>query len=404
MFEGESGKKKILFFAEAVTLAHVARPAMLAAGLDNSQFEVLFASDPRYNRLFPGLTSIQHDIWSISSSEFTDALAKGKPVYSSEVLTRYVRDDLALIEKLQPDVIVGDFRLSLSISARISGIPYLSISNFYWSPLARQSYPVPELPMVGILGLPLSQQLFNLFRPAAFALHTLPLNRVRREFGLKSLGYNLSQVYTDSDVLLFADIPELASGLTLAKHHHFIGPLLWSPEGHYPAWWDDIDDSIPSIYISLGSSGDSSLLPRIINALKYLPVQLLVTTSGKSAPDIVADNLFMADYLPGAAATAQSQLLIGNGGSISTYQAIECGVPTIGIAGNLDQHLNMAAVESQEAGIRMRSDRLDVTVLRNTVIKLLEPGNTNSGISRLQSGLSKSNPQQAFLQIIKGLV
>jgi len=45
-------RMRILFMAEAVTLAHVARPAVLAQGLNPSDYEVHFAWDPRFANLF----------------------------------------------------------------------------------------------------------------------------------------------------------------------------------------------------------------------------------------------------------------------------------------------------------------------------------------------------------------
>ena len=53
-----------------------------------------------------------------------------------------------MIREVEPDVVVGDFRLSLSVSARVAGVPYLAITNAYWSPYARQRFPLPELPVV----------------------------------------------------------------------------------------------------------------------------------------------------------------------------------------------------------------------------------------------------------------
>jgi len=82
-------KPKILFVAEAVTLAHVARPAVLANGLDHDVYEVTFATDPRYNELFPELSDYRRDIWSIPSEDFLNALAKGSPLYSKRILERY---------------------------------------------------------------------------------------------------------------------------------------------------------------------------------------------------------------------------------------------------------------------------------------------------------------------------
>ncbi|NHN36751.1 glycosyl transferase family 1 [Pseudomaricurvus alcaniphilus] len=393
MSENTKRKPRVLFIAEAVTLAHVARMAVLAQGLEQDGFEVCFAADPRYNKLFPGLPADCREIWSIASADFTRALAQGRPVYSSAILERYVEDDLALIDSVRPDYIVGDFRLSLSVSARLRQVPYLSVSNFYWSPLANLACPIPEHPLVGLLGLSVAQFLFSLVRPVAFAHHAAPVNRVRKKFGLKPLGHNLNRAYTDSDMLLLADIPELAPGLELASNHRFIGPILWSPEQALPDWWETLEDSIPCVYITLGSSGRNDLLPAIINALQGLPVQLLVTTSGNPPPDIQASNVYYADFLPGDIATAKADLVICNGGSLSTYEALRCGVPVIGIAGNLDQHLNMRAVDALGAGVYMRNDQLDLLTLKHEVArKLAGQERTCEVASRLQAKLASVNP------------
>ena len=124
---------------------------------------------------------------SISSKHFLDALAKGRPVYDVQTLRSYVRDDLKLIEKIKPDLIVGDFRLSLSASARLVGIPYTNITNAYWSPYyARNKYPLPVLPITKVLPLPIADVLFRLTQRLAFSLHCRPLNTIREENGLPS--------------------------------------------------------------------------------------------------------------------------------------------------------------------------------------------------------------------------
>ena len=47
-----AGRLKALFIAEAVTLAHVACPAVWAQTLDSDLYEVSFAAGSRYNHLF----------------------------------------------------------------------------------------------------------------------------------------------------------------------------------------------------------------------------------------------------------------------------------------------------------------------------------------------------------------
>jgi UDP:flavonoid glycosyltransferase YjiC (YdhE family) len=231
------GGKKVLFVAEAATLAHVARPLVLSAGLDPGEFDIGFACDPRCKWLLQDFPGRYFPLSSIGSDHFLDALARGRPLYDEATLNRYVRDDLELLDEFKPDVVVGNFRLSLSISARLRSIPYVSISNCYWSPYWRPPhYVVPNLrTLTGILPLPLADTLFQLGRPIAFALHCRPLNRVRRSHGLPSLGSDLRRVYTDADHVLYADIAELFPGAALPAHHHFIGPLAWVPPVPQPS-------------------------------------------------------------------------------------------------------------------------------------------------------------------------
>ncbi len=40
-----------------------------------------------------------------------------------------MKADLALLEEIGPDLVIGDFRLSLGISCRVLGIPYVSLVN-----------------------------------------------------------------------------------------------------------------------------------------------------------------------------------------------------------------------------------------------------------------------------------
>ena len=91
---------RILFFAEAVTLAHVARPVALARALDDRLFDVHLAHHPRYRDLLGDLAISEHEINSISPQQFMQALAGGKPLYNVSTLSSYVEEDLRLIDLL----------------------------------------------------------------------------------------------------------------------------------------------------------------------------------------------------------------------------------------------------------------------------------------------------------------
>jgi len=200
---------KILLMAHDVTLAHLGRPLRLAEGLIADGHDVTLAASAesaRFLQQFPGRV---HRLASTGKARFIDNLAKGRPVFDFETLKRFAEEDEALLASLQPELVIGDFRLSLSVSARRAGVPYATITNAYWSPAFTPRFVVPDLPMLPYLGVGISQFLFDLARPFAFAYHARPMNALRRHYGMPSLGHDLRRIYTDADLALFSDVPQI---------------------------------------------------------------------------------------------------------------------------------------------------------------------------------------------------
>jgi len=397
-------KKRVLFIGEAVTLAHVARPMVLARSLDTARYEVEFAWDPRFAALFPALDFPMHAVASIPGAQFEAALAAGKPLYDAATLRRYVAEDLRLIERVRPDAVVGDFRLSLAVSAVAAKVPYLNLSNVYWSPWTRQRFPVPELPVARLLGVRLGQLAFGLARPLAFALHAQPLNTVRREHGLPALGHDLLRTYTWGDHTLYADIPELFVTERLPPNHHFLGGILWSPDVARPDWWDALPPGRPIVYVTLGSSGRSELLPVVLDALAALPVTVIAATAGRVAIGTVPANARVADYLPGEAAAARARLVICNGGSPTTQQALAAGVPVLGIPSNLDQYLNMQAVAAAGAGRLLRAGLSTTEAVRKAATAMLEDHAPVHAAGRLAAGFRRHDAASRFGALLDTLL
>lgn len=390
----------ILLVAEAVTLAHFARIVTLAKALDSSAYEVIVASDPRYTGLEASLACAFRPIRSIPSATFAQALAQGKPFYSVETLIQYVEDDLVLLDSVKPDLVIGDFRLSLAVSAPLRKIPYAAVVNAYWSPFANTTYPVPDLPMTRILGVRGAQKLFDIVRPMAFALHARPLNQVRRRFGLPPLGPDLRNVYTWGDYTLYADIPEVVPTHNLPAHHRYLGPVLWSAHTPLPDWWDRLPDDKPLVFLTLGSSGQADLLPMALTALSRLPVTVIAATAGKITLGDSPANAFIADYLPMEIATRRSQLIISNGGSLTTYHALAGGVPVIGLCSNMDQLLNMGAVRCLGAGLMLRAAKVSSSGLVTMANAMLDNPSYAQAASRVARTLAQIDSAQRFRDIV----
>lgn len=364
-------RKRVLFVAEAATLAHVTRPLVLARSMDPARYEVHFACADRFPFVFENESFTRHTIESIPSERFFHSLAKGAPLFDYRTLAAYAEEEHALLEQVQPDLVVGDFRLSLAVSAPLAAVPYASINNAHWSPYARGRYPLPDLPMVRFLGVTLSNLIFQVVQPLAFALHARPLNRLRRQKGMAPFP-DICHTYTHADYTLYADIPGLVPTFGLAENHHYIGPILWSPHSNRPDWWDEVPRDRPRVYVTLGSSGRVELLSRILQALHGLPVSVVVATAGRAQLDALPDNVWAAEYLSGEEAAARSAVVICNGGSGTAYQALNAGVPVLGLPTNMDQYLTMRYVQEAGAGLGLRADRAPEKAIRAAIETLLD--------------------------------
>ncbi|POX68657.1 glycosyl transferase family 1, partial [Mycobacterium kansasii] len=125
------------------------------------------------------------------------------------------------------------------------------------------------------------------------------------------------------------------------------------------------------------------------DALADLPVTVIAATADRSGLSNVPANAFVADYLPGEAAAARSAVVVCNGGSLTTQQALLAGVPVVGIASNLDQHLNMEALERAGAGMLLRTERLSRRRVADAVQQALGDAGYRQAALRLAEALGR---------------
>lgn len=397
--------KRVLFFAEDVTLAHIARPLALAQALDPSRYEVTLASGTRYEEFIRASRLRHRPITSISGIEFLQKLAAGRPIYDLATLTDYVREDLEVISEVRPDVIVGDFRLSLSVSARRAGVPYLAVSNAYWSPFAAPKFCIPSHITTRLFGVRVANAGFSILRPLLFALHSLPMHQLRKRFGLASLGFDLRRVYTDGDYTLYADFPEMVPLPHLtragANRHRYLGAVLWSAPVGLPPWWGELRDDLPLVYVTMGSSGDPELVPRIVAALTNLSCQVVVAGVGAKLEALRAPNVHITNLLPGEAAARRARLVICNGGSPAAHQALAHGVPVLGIAGNLDQFLNMYYVVASGAGKLLRADAVTRGDIDRAARDLMSQSRYRMRATHMAEALTCADPGDRLREILE---
>jgi UDP:flavonoid glycosyltransferase YjiC (YdhE family) len=328
--------------------------------LPHTTHSVVLATGGHYRRLAETEGIETRELYSIGSSAFLRAVAKGRPVFPFQTLLRYVEDDLRTIEAVSPDVVVGDFRLSLAISARLAAVRYVAISNAYWSRHAKLRVEAPVHKVSRVFGPGVANAAFRAIRPLVFAHHSLPMYRACRRYGRPTLGWDLRQVFTESDLTLFADVPELGPVIPAdeASRYRFLGPVTWSAHAAMPDAIAASGADTPLVYVNLGSSGDPRLLEVILEALSRIDCHAAIATAGASLGRKSSPRITIAEFLPGEEVTRKASLVICNGGSMTCHEALRHGVPVLAIPANLDQFLNVAHLQPTGALRALRPEHL----------------------------------------------
>ncbi len=399
-----TGRRRILFVAEAVTLAQVVRLATLARALDPARYEVHFASAHFDDLVFGDAPFTRHSIFSLTPELVERRVAGGRRLYGRRTLARYVAEERALLAELRPALVVGDLRLSLAVSAPLEGVPYAALINAYWSPRAeRDGWPLPDHPIVRLLGVERAALHFPKALPFVFRHFAAPVNALRRAHRLPELG-DLPAILTHGDHVLFPDAPGLAPIHTLAARERYLGPVLWSPPVALPPWWRKLDPQRPTLYLTLGSSGHVQALPVVVKAAASLGCQVLVATAGRTALTDLPPHVHVADYLPGELAARRASVVISNGGSTTSYQALAEARPVLGLPFNLDQYLAMAAIEKAGAGLTLRAGSVTGEQVRGALEHLLGNSAFVSGAAAARTELGRLNGAERFRAFVDEVV
>jgi UDP:flavonoid glycosyltransferase YjiC (YdhE family)/predicted Ser/Thr protein kinase len=364
-------RKRILFLAEGATMAHFVRPLVLADALDASRYEVHFYAPSRFCGHLKDRSFFVGELGTMAGEQFLANLDRGAPAFPASVIRGYVQQDRELIRSIKPDLVVGDMRLSLAISARLESAVCAVMINAYWSPYTRHRSLLPSIPLTRVIPPFLLGPVYRLAEPRAYAAHVGELNRVRKELGVPALPPDLRVMYTEGDYVLYPDIPEFVPASDLPENHHYVGICQWTPQAEKPEWWDRMRaDPKPKVFVSLGSSGPVRALPALLQALSKLPVAVIVSTSGRAMPP-EGPATYVAGLLPFTETAAEASVVVSHGGSGGLYPAIAAGTPVLGIPSNADQHLSTAVLEESGAGLGVRVEEANRRRLRGALEKLL---------------------------------
>lgn len=347
-----SKRKKILFLPHSDGLAHITRCLAIADLLPKSKYHIRFAVSMDKRNF---VRKAGYGTYTLAPSTSFDVAEEYKFAKKNEyldLLSNYVQEDLSIIDKYKPDVVISDKRTTACISTRIKKVPWITIANsIYLKEFWKGN------------GLDLSEK--KLLNQFYYFIGWVFVNFISRQamkvpFHKITDQYAKASVYAqyDADLKLVADVPEYNSLSPLPSDAYFVGPLWWKGfEKKEPAWFKKLDKTKPIIYLSLGGTiYNQDMFNNTVEAIDGTDYQLIVSLGpnfNKNKIGKLPKNIWVEKYLPGQKACAISDIVIHHGGHGTVMQALKYGKPCVVIPHNYGQWYNAKRIERLKCGINL---------------------------------------------------
>lgn len=328
---------------------HVSRCLALAAELKANGWETAFAlAGPHSNRV----VQAGHQVYTLRRPYRPRPETKEGPAFTvfSDMNYQLVRDglwtqriiracvaeQLKVIRRFQPDVLIADTWPLAGILAYLSGLPLVQITKAVVHPASPgliwwQSPPANLVP-------PDPRPIFNPL------LESWGLPPIRRAEDLLR-----------GDLYLIPSLPELEPLPPDLPDTHYVGPLIRPQNSNQPApaWLDDFDPARPLVYVTIGGGagpvGGRRFYHLLMDALGNTDVQVIASTGAKLSPDGLPappPNVRLEAWVPGPTVIARSSLVLFHGGYGTTMELVQAGTPGLIIPFHSEQESNARRLEA----------------------------------------------------------
>lgn len=174
----------------------------------------------------------------------------------------------------------------------------------------------------------------------------------------------------------------------LKKNYLLVGPSI--PEGRDPPadFPVGLGSALPVVYVSLGTVHNlkQDFYHQCFKAFAELPCQVVMsvgkdTDIGSLGP--IPVNFTVRNRVPQLEVLKRTQVFVSHGGMNSINESLYFGVPLVMVPQQVEQGFNARRVEKLGAGRLLKSERITVDNLRETVCQVLQDGRYRQNAARL---------------------
>lgn len=331
--------KTFLIVAAGNSLSHVGKALSLRSVLIRKNHTAIVAAGQNFSGIFSWLKipfAVISDIQERDHSSFPTITW-----FSDTAIVRNcVLEEIALIERIQPDAVIGIFRFTLKAAAHMVGIPYYSLSCGCLLPDTNEP--------LGLFSDEAGNKKQQVNIDYFFRYAGSRIGRALNDSGLTKKITDAREMLLGDKTFLW-DFPEFMPAREKAGRIH-CGPLEWSD---WP--YDKIDYSSilpatkPLAIISFGTCNFSDyVLNRLSKNLLALGYSVIVSTGGQGESSKQINDhpdLRVLNMLPLKKLLPHASLLISHGGQLTIFAALQAKIPTLVMPFHPEQAHNASCLE-----------------------------------------------------------
>ncbi|WNB77254.1 glycosyltransferase [Methylomonas koyamae] len=339
---------KIVAIPNAHALAHVSRLLEIAKILRSDRHEIIFAGFGKFLQLAEDADFAAQELPYITIEQIMDAVRSQKlnRLYCLPELEHFVQEEITLLQRINPDLVLIDNRPTARTAADYCGIKTAAVLNVHMS-----SYRKLPFFSLGDYFSPLQaldpiETKIECWFYDRFVMNDL--NKLRQKMGLRRLFGNQHE---EGDLSLLADIPEFNPVRYLPQHAHYVGPITWHNDFPEPSCLPKLDPERKTVYFSLGSASLQELITQL-GSLTSENIQIVVAY-GKFDESVAKTELpqhvYLEEYVNADKLLPYCDAVCCHGGNGTLYQALNFGLPVVAVATHAEQAIG--AKRLQQLGL-----------------------------------------------------
>jgi hypothetical protein len=295
---------------------------------------------------------------------------------SENELEPRVENEIKLFEKIGPAAVLTGWCLSVTISTRAAGVPFVnvlhstSITEYYEAGL--QSWP-DRTDFAFLHRLFSEEKLLRWMNDLVLKLDRpiKPYHVVGKKYGIGPFKNFIELI--EGDHTLLADIPELVNLPKLRSNLHHVGPLPFRMDAEVPEEIANMKKDKPIVYFAMGSSGKKSLIKEIIEGFEGKPYEVIAPVAAHiEGMDVkVPSNVLVTGFLPAHKVNPMADISVIHGGQNTVMQACLSGTPIVGVGMHPEQQANLDACVRKGFAIRLSKKNVTAPAVLDAVHTLL---------------------------------